>query len=206
MHGMAEQAIVGGGGWAGQAAAHTLAAVTPAGEYVRRRILKVFREAHRDVQLRMEVGNRATVVERITAREADLGFGGRPPEGRGIRGVPFLDNELIVVAPPDHAYGDEDSVDPAVLATETWLVREPGSGTRETTQEFWAQNGFQVSSAMTLGSNGAVKQAAAAGLGVALISAHAVTAELASGSLCRLRGAGTPLRRSRDVVSPGGAP
>ena len=79
-------------------------------------------------------------------------------------------------------------------------MREPGSGTRETTQEFWAQNGFQVGSAMTLGSNGAVKQAAAAGLGVALISAHAVTAELASGALCRLRVAGTPLRRSWYVL------
>ena len=198
--GLTEQAVRRTREAAGQAAPLNLVAVTTAGEYVLPPILKIFREAHRDVQLRMEVGNRATVVDRITAREADLGFGGRPPEGRGIRGVPFLDNELIVVAPHDHAYGDEESVDPALLATETWLVREPGSGTRETTQEFWAQNGFQVNSAMTLGSNGAVKQAAAAGLGVALISSHAVAAELASGALCRLRVAGTPLRRKWYVL------
>src|SRR5882724_7919910 len=198
--GLVDQAVRRAREAAGQASPLNLVAVTTAGEYVLPPILKVFRQAHREVQLRMEVGNRATVVERITAREADLGFGGRPPEGRGIRGVPFLDNELIVVGPPDHAYGDEDSVDPALLATETWLVREPGSGTRETTQEFWAQNGFQVGSAMTLGSNGAVKQAAAAGLGVALISAHAVTAQLATGALRRLPVAGTPLRRSWYVL------
>src|SRR5258708_25605872 len=102
----------------------------------------------------MAVGNLSAGVDRSWAREADLGFGGRPPEGRGIRGVPFLDNELIVVAPPDHAYGDEDSVDPAVLATETWLGREPGSGTSETPHEFWAPNGVQGSPAMTLAGPG----------------------------------------------------
>src|SRR5258708_36501814 len=123
MHGMAEQAIVGGGGWAGQAAAHTLAAVTPAGEYVRRRILKVFREAHPEVQLRMEVGNRATVVERITAREADLGFGGRPPEGRGSPGGPFLDNGPVRRAPPEHAYRAAGSLGPGVPARQSWLWR-----------------------------------------------------------------------------------
>src|SRR6059036_2916449 len=116
---------------AGQAAPLNLVAVTTAGEYVLPPILKVFREAHRDVQLRMEVGNRATVVERLTAREADLGFGGRPPEGRGIRGVPFLENELIVVGPHDHPHAATTSIDPSLLRDETWLVREPGSGTRE---------------------------------------------------------------------------
>jgi DNA-binding transcriptional LysR family regulator len=198
--GLSEQAVRRTREAAGQAAPLNLVAVTTAGEYILPPILKVFREGHRDVQLRMEVGNRMTVLERVTAREADLGFGGRPPEGRGIRGVPFLDNELIVVAPHDHAYADEESIDPTLLASETWLVREPGSGTRETTQEFWAQHGFQVASAMTLGSNGAVKQAAAAGLGVTLISAHAVSAELSSGTLRRLPVAGTPLRRSWYVL------
>ncbi len=198
--GLAEQAVRRTREVAGQAAPLNLVAVTTAGEYVLPPILKVFRQAHREVQLRMEVGNRTTVVERLTAREADLGFGGRPPEGRGILGVPFLDNELIVVAPHDHPLAGERSVDPARLAGETWLVREPGSGTRETTQEFWAQHQFQVASAMTLGSNGAVKQAAAAGLGVTLISSHAVAAELASGALRRLPVAGTPLRRSWYVL------
>jgi DNA-binding transcriptional LysR family regulator len=198
--GLTEQAVRRTREAAGQAAPLNLVAVTTAGEYVLPPILKVFREAQREVQLRMEVGNRGIVLDRILAREADLGFGGRPPEGRGILGVPFLDNELIVVAPHDHPFDDEAPIDPAELASETWLVREPGSGTRETTQEFWAKHGFQVDSVMTLGSNGAVKQAAAAGLGVTLISSHAVTAELASGTLRQLPVMGTPLRRSWYVL------
>ena len=198
--GLADQAMRRAQEAAGRAAPLNIVAVTTAGEYVLPPILKVFRTAHPAVQLRMEVGNRATVLERLTAREADLGFGGRPPDGRGLRGIPFLDNELIVVAPRDHPFADFDAVDPALLAQETWLVREPGSGTRETTEEFWAQNQFQVSSLMTLGSNGAVKQAAAAGLGITLISRHAVAAQLASGSLRQLPVAGTPLRRSWWVL------
>src|SRR5882724_3600861 len=95
--GLADQAVRRAREAAGQASPLNLVAVTTAGEYVLPPILKVFRQAHPEVQLRMEVGNRTTVVERLTAREADLGFGGRPPEGRGIRGMPFLDNELIVV-------------------------------------------------------------------------------------------------------------
>jgi DNA-binding transcriptional LysR family regulator len=198
--GLADQAVRRAREAAGRAAPLNLVAVTTAGEYVLPPILKVFRQAHPEVQLRMEVGNRATVFDRLTAREADLGFGGRPPEGRGIGGRPFLDNELIVVAPHDHPLAATSSLDAAALREETWLLREPGSGTRETTEEFWAHHGFQVTSTMTLGSNGAVKQAAAAGLGVTLISAHAVTAELATGTLRQLPVAGTPLRRSWYVL------
>ena len=198
--GLADQAVRRAREAAGQAAPLNLIAVTTAGEYVLPPILKVFRQAHPEVSLRMEVGNRASVMERLVAREADLGFGGRPPEGRGLVGVPFLDNELIVVAPGDHPYAGYESVDPALLTHETWLVREPGSGTRETTEEFWASHQMQVGSVMTLGSNGAVKQSAAAGLGLTLISRHAVAAQLASGALRQLPVEGTPLRRSWYVL------
>lgn len=198
--GLADQAVRRVQEAAGQAAPVKLVAVTTAGEYVLPPILKLFRQAHPEVQLRMEVGNRSSVVERITAREADLGFGGRPPEGRGMIGVPFLDNELVVVAPRDHPLADQPSISPVALTRETWLMREPGSGTRETTEEYWASHGMQVSSSMTLGSNGAVKQAAAAGLGVTLVSRHAVAAELANGTLTQLPVTGTPLRRSWYVL------
>lgn len=198
--GLADQAVSRAREAAGKAAPLNLVAVTTAGEYVLPPILKAFRQTNPGVQLRMEVGNRTTVLERLTAREADLGFGGRPPEGRGLKGMPFLDNELIVVAPHDHPLAGFDVVEPEALANQTWLVREPGSGTRESTEEFWAQNEFQVTSLMTLGSNGAVKQASAAGLGLTLISRHAVAAELSSGLLRQLPVTGTPLRRSWWVL------
>src|SRR5579883_3387570 len=113
--GLADQAVRRVQEAAGQAAPIKLAAVTTAGEYVLPPILKLFRQARPEVQLRMEVGNRSSVVEKITSREADLGFGGRPPEGRGMIGVPFLDNELVVVAPRDHPLADRPSISPSAL-------------------------------------------------------------------------------------------
>jgi DNA-binding transcriptional LysR family regulator len=194
--GLADQAVRKAREAAGIAAPLNLVAVTTAGEYVLPPILKMFRLAHPEVQLRMEVGNRAGVIDRVSAREADLGFGGRPPEGRGLKGVAFLENELVVVAPRDDVHSEATSIEPAELEDETWLLREPGSGTRETTEEFWNNHDLQVASTMTLGSNGAVKQATAAGLGITLISTHAVAMELASGALHQLPVVGTPLRRS----------
>ena len=73
-----------------------------------------------------------------------------------------------------------------MLSRETWLVREPGSGTRQTTEEFLAAAGILPASLMTVGSNSATKSAASGRLGVTLISADAVAAELASGTLVRL--------------------
>ena len=105
-----------------------------------------------------------------------------------------MDNELIVVGARDHPLASRPQIAPVVLATETWLVREVWSGTRLSTQEFFTVNGLQPTSVLTLGSNGAVKQAAATGLGITLLSTHAVAPELNDGTLQRLFVDGTPPR------------
>jgi DNA-binding transcriptional LysR family regulator len=171
-----------------------LVAVTTAGEYVVPRILKTFQERYPEVDPVLEVGNRALVLERLLAREADLGVGGRPPVEGAVKGRGFLANDLVIVAAPDHPLAGRSGLDPRRL-DDTWLLREPGSGTRSTTEEFLARNEVEPRRVLNLGSNGAVKQAAAVGLGVTLISARAVALELAAGTLARLRVRGTPLRR-----------
>jgi DNA-binding transcriptional LysR family regulator len=173
-----------------------LAAVTTAGEHLVPPLLRAFRAERPEVVPVLEVGNRALVLDRVAAREADLGIGGRPPAGRGITGVPFLRNDLIVVAAAGHPLAARRGLLPAALAGETWLVREPGSGTRAATEEYWVQEGIQPAAVLTLGSNGAVTQAAALGLGITLVSAHAVARELGEGTLVALRVRGLPLRRS----------
>jgi DNA-binding transcriptional LysR family regulator len=198
--GLAEQAVRRVQEVAGRTGHLHLAAVTTAGEYVVPPVLKLFRERYPDVQFRVEVGNRTWVLERLLSRDADLAVGGRPPVERGILGEPFLDNELVVVGAPDSPLAAQGVVEPLVLARETWLLREPGSGTRQTTEEFFADVGIEPRSIMTLGRNGAVKQAAAAGLGVTLLSHHAATAELAAGALIQIPVRGTPLRRSWYVL------
>ncbi|HEY8200682.1 MAG TPA: LysR substrate-binding domain-containing protein, partial [Actinomycetota bacterium] len=112
----------------------------------------------------------------------------------------FLDNRLVVIANPTHPLATRRSVEPGWLSRETWLLREAGSGTRETTEEFLAAKEIEPRSVMTVGSNAAIKRATAVGLGVTLLSEQAVAAELAAGSLVRLPVQGTPLRRSWYVL------
>jgi DNA-binding transcriptional LysR family regulator len=171
-----------------------LAAVTTAGEYVVPPLLKEFQHAHPDVAVSLEVGNRAAVLGAVERREVDLGIGGSPPDDHAITGTPFRAYRLLVVAAPGPRRRD--------LADQVWLLRERGSGTRATVERYLAEAGIAPRATMTLGSNGAVRQGAVVGLGVTLLSDHAVAAQIEGGALVALRAPGTPLRRSWYLLHP----
>lgn len=170
-----------------------VAGVTTAGEFVLPGLVKSFRELHPAVDVSIEVGNRAEVLDALRGREADIAVGGRPPEGRDIAGTRFRDYRLVVVGSPGPPGRDLDG--------ETWLLRERGSGTREAAEQFLAETGITPGARMTVGSNGAIKQAAAAGLGVTLLADDAVRAELASGALVELQAPPGALTRSWYVLA-----
>ncbi|WP_300614111.1 LysR substrate-binding domain-containing protein [Trebonia sp.] len=177
-----------------------LVAVNTAGEYLAPPLIQAYRQLHPGVAILLEVGNRATVFERLESRRADIGIGGRPA-GRALAGFPFVGNELIVV-------GREV---PADLARTPWLLREDGSGTRLATERLLADldlgsAGAGAPELLTLGSNGAIKQGLVVGLGVTLISRFAVASELRSGTLCEIGVAGTPLTRPWHVLFPSAGP
>jgi len=177
-----------------------LIAVNTAGEYLVPPLIRAYRQLHPGISILLEVGNRATVFERLESRRADIGIGGRPP-GRSLVGYPFLGNELLVV-------GREI---PADLARIPWLLREEGSGTRLATERLLSD--LDLGSAelgspdlLTLGSNGAIKQGLAVGLGVTLISRFAVARELRDGLLVEIGVPGTPLTRPWHVLFPPSGP
>lgn len=199
MLGLAEKAGRRAREKAGEAAQLRIAAVTTAGESLMAPILKLFQQKVPDVELWMEVGNRQTVIDSLLSYHSDVGIGGRPPDEGDIGGEPFLENNLAVVGAPNHPLSKGVHT-AAELSGETWLLRETGSGTRNNTEEFFQEAGIEPRSFMTLGSNGAVKQAASAGLGITLISTHAVAKELAGEILSRLNVEGTPLKRYWHVL------
>lgn len=169
-----------------------IASVAVAAEFVMPPLLKLFRDDHADIELSMLVGNRASTLQRVLYGEADLAIGGRPPASVGIRGEPFLDNHFVVAAGPDHPLAGAELVEPEALSRQTWLLRETGSGSRRAAEVFWGRNGIEPQSVVTLGSNGAVRQAAALSMGITLISAYAVAADLEDGKLAELPVPGTP--------------
>ncbi len=190
---------------AGETGHLRLAAVTTAGEYVLPPILAAFLRAQPELQVSLEVGNQADAVARLLNQQADLAVGGRPPPSGAIEGFTFLDNLLVVVARPDHPLRKRRSFDPKLLSDETWLMREPGSGVRQTADEFISSTGVEPRSILTIGSNGAIKHAVALGLGITLMSMHAVASELETGELARLAARGMPLRRAWHVLWRNGA-
>jgi DNA-binding transcriptional LysR family regulator len=179
-----------------------LAAVTTAGEQLLPRLIAGFRERHPAAEISLEVANRPRVFSLLENHEVDLVIGGRPPDPSPLRSLAERPNALVLVAPPGLL---PRSPRPDQLARQTWLLREPGSGTRATIEEYLAAAGLHPPT-LTLGSNGAIREALAVGLGVTLLSLDAVGDELARGTLVEVRAPGTPLRRAWHLIARGDEP
>ena len=172
-----------------------LAVVSGASEILLPPILKAFRRNHPEIELTIEVGNRRVLMAHLLSRRAELALGGRPPEGHAIIGEPFWANPLIVVASADHPLAHRRRIRPARLANETWLLREEGSGTLAATREFLKLIGLEPKLAITLGSDAAVQEAAAVGLGIGFVSAQAAAPRVGADLLAPVGVVGTPLKR-----------
>jgi LysR family transcriptional regulator for metE and metH len=127
---------------------------------------------------------------------------GRPPLDYAVEQAVIGDHPHIIVGPADHPLARRKRVALTDLADETFLLREQGSGTRGLMQRLFADAGLSPNLGMEIGSNETIKQAVIAGLGIALISAHTVSAEIADGRLAVLPVKGLPIVRQWFVVRP----
>ena len=185
---------------AGRPGVLRIAAVTTAGEYVLPPLLAIFRARFPEVQVVLQVGNRAEAFAALEANAVDLVIGGRPPVGGRLKGEPVFESELVVVAGPDHPLSRKRLVEAPDLSAQTWLLREEGSGTREATDGYLAAYEIEPAATMVIGSNAAIKRAVAADLGLTLLQLAAVAAEIATHRLSRSRAQGTPLKRLWHVL------
>lgn len=176
--------------------------VTTAAERLLPPLLAVFLREHPDAGVSVQVGNRTMVWEALRDHTADFVIAGRPPAAAAARVLARAPNRLVLVG-PHLARGANSAASSSVverLAHQTWLLREAGSGTRDATDDLLVDLGIAPST-MILGSNGAVEQAVVAGLGVALISLHAVADAIANGSIVVWACPGTPLDRPWHLVA-----
>jgi DNA-binding transcriptional LysR family regulator len=175
-----------------------IAAVTTAAEQVVPAILGRFRREHPLTGVRLEAGNRDRVRSLLDRHQVDLVVSGRPEPGWDVAVHAVRPHELVVVAAPDLAEQAHHTAGPAGLLTwlgrQTWLLREPGSGTRASTAALLAELDIAPLT-LIVGSNGAITESASVGLGVTLASRDAVAGGLASGRLAELAVPGTPLHR-----------
>jgi LysR family transcriptional regulator, low CO2-responsive transcriptional regulator len=182
-----------------------LGAVLTAGEHIMPALIQSFREHRPDLHLSLLVANRKEVFRALGAHEVDLVVSGRAPDERDFEAVAFADNEFALITAPDDPLAKRPWVAVEELAQRAWLVREPGSGTRRLTDEYLASQQIQPE-LLTLGSNGAITNAARIGLGVSLQSRVAVELELGYGLLAQIRPRGGLPKRSWFVVSSTSGP
>lgn len=170
-----------------------IAAVTTT-EYFLPDLLGPFARQYPGIHIELAVENRDAVVARLERGDDELAAMMRPPAHLRLARWPFLENPLVVIAPVGHALASRRRLKLSDLVGEPLLSREAGSGTRAAAEEAFAQKGASWPPRMVLGSNEAIKHAVRAGLGLAVLSRHALAAEPASEGLTVLRVAGFPLR------------
>ncbi len=180
-----------------------LAVITTA-EYFAPRLLGPFCQHYPGVDVSLQVTNRESILQRLVENLDDLYILGQPPENLNVHSQPFLENPLVVVAPRSHPLAKRKRIPLKQLSEEPFLMREAGSGTRIAAQRLFDEHGIRLNIRMELGSNEAIKQAIAGGLGVSVLSRHTLALEGASGPLTILDVQHFPIQRHWCLVYPAG--
>ncbi len=170
-------------------------------EYFVPQLLARFQEDHAGVELRLRVaGNREQLIALMRAGDVDLSIMGRPPKEIAARAESFAAHPLVFVCPPRHQLLATGPLSVGALEGYPFIVREPGSGTRDAMEVFFSERRFEPRITMDMSSNETIKQAVMAGMGLSFLSLHTVGLEVRSGLLGVLDIEGTPVMRTWNVV------
>jgi DNA-binding transcriptional LysR family regulator len=176
-----------------------IAAISSA-NYFAPKLLGTFHERFPDISVSMEVINQTEVLRRVLDNEVDMAIMGQPPKDSQVEAIAFMDNPLIIVAPPEHRLAKRKRIQLKELEKEKFLIREPGSGTRGAMERFFRQNKLKLRTGMGMGSLSSIKQGVQANLGLGLLQRDAVQVEMQLGKLVELKVKGLPIWRKWYVV------
>jgi len=177
----------------------TLGVVSTA-KYFAPRLLVAFRKLYPEADLHLGVFNRETLVRQLGDNQIDLAIMGVPPTDFETISAVFADHPHAIVAAADHPLAGRRRLEPGDLTDQSFLIREPGSGTRGAMERFLAEHEVQLSDTTEMTSNETIKQAVMAGMGISFISEHTIGLEMAAGRIVRLPVADTPVMRQWHVV------
>jgi LysR family transcriptional regulator, low CO2-responsive transcriptional regulator len=163
-------------------------------------LLSAFRPQYPEVIIKFAVANREEIIKQLAANEIDLVIMGRPPRELETIAVPFAKHPLVIIASPAHPLCARKRIALRQLATELFLIREEGSGTRASMEQVFRERGVPLRVLMEVSSNETIKQAVIAGMGLSFLSAHTVGLELAAGKLAVLDVVGLPIVRDWFVI------
>jgi LysR family transcriptional regulator, low CO2-responsive transcriptional regulator len=180
-----------------------LAVVTTA-KYVIPRLLGPFCQRYPGIDISLTVTNHQYALESLASNRDDLYILSQIPEDSDVQVEPFLPNPLVVLANRDHPLTKEKNIPLARIAEEPFIMREPGSGTRDAVQRLFSEQNLPMRVKLDLGSNEAIKQAIAGGLGISVLSKHTLALEGVNNQLSILDVEGFPIERHWYVIYPAG--
>ena len=173
----------------------TIGSSTTPGEYVLPWAIGEFKRRFPAIEVSLSISNTRTIIARLNARELDLGMAGAPVAGEGLASFEYVSDEIAVIASPRNALSSRARVRPQDLRGAKFIMREPGSATREAAEACLEEHGVSVTVAMELDSNEAIKRAVAADLGLGVTSKFGASPDVAAGLIRYLPVSGWDCRR-----------
>jgi aminoethylphosphonate catabolism LysR family transcriptional regulator len=170
------------------------------GAYYLPPVINLFKAKFPEIQVSLSVDNSQRVVERIAGLREDVGFLSGPVRDERLVVRPFLEDELVVLVPPGHAWAARRSVSLHELAEQPVILREPGSATRALVEERLRQAGIRPQVSMELGSNEAIKRAVEMGMGISVLSTTIIKREVEAGLLQVVRIREKGLTRQFEII------
>lgn len=171
------------------------------GEYVLPHVISRFCNSYKDISPVITIANTSQIAKQVSVGELDIGIIEGHCNEDDIQVEPFSEDTMVVVVSNDHPLLGLNTVKPADLEREMWIVREKGSGTREYTDDFFHQCGIQPTSMMEFGSTQIIKEAVEAGLGISFLSKSVLRKELAQQVLAILSVPNIQMKRQFSIVT-----
>lgn len=177
-------------------------AVVSTAKYFVPQFLADFCRDHPQINVALEVQNRDGVVSRLRRHQDDLYVMSHPPEDLTLTTHALMPNKLLLVAPKGHRLAGNQRLKWSQLRGEKFIVREPGSGTRWAMEQAFARVRFAPAAPMVLGSNEAIRGAVSGGMGLAVLSEHALPGGPELHGLVQLAAPGFPIPAQWFAVYP----
>jgi len=184
-----------------------LGASTSIAQYVLPQLLGQFQRQFPRVRISVVSGNTEQVVERLVGERITMGLIEGPALRRDVRTEAFLEDELVLVMPPKHAWAERSFVSVEELKGQALLLREHGSGTRRVLETALAKAGVKkkdLNVVMELDSTEAILSSVESGLGIGFVTRWAVTPRLPLGRIRSAPVKGLHIRRNFSLVYQSG--
>ncbi|MDY0410315.1 LysR family transcriptional regulator [Virgibacillus soli] len=179
----------------------TIGASYTFGEYVLPHIIAMMQNKYPGIQPTITIGNTAHITELVLTHQLDIGIIEGMMNGVHLEKTPFADDQLYIVASPNNPLTTQPLIKKQDLEQSMWIIREEGSGTRESLENLFAELTIKPERTMKFSSTQPIKEAVAAGLGISLLSKWAIQKELKHHELIILPVEGTPYHRQFSYIT-----